>query len=183
MAGLTNHSDILARSAAAASRACPASTRALQRQGVTPSATASSRPSTDSLAPSDAAAPSVRQSDLGLDGCVGPHTGECELVDGKVAGIAVHTGARFASLAQSGEVLVSSTAKDLEPSLMRTSGSRCVDARRRDQRRRRCCGRRRSTGWLASKYPVRRSGGFAIRAVSGNVVAVLAAGVPSWCRA
>jgi class 3 adenylate cyclase len=41
------------------------------------------------------------------------HTGECEVVDGKVAGIAVHTGARIASLAAPGEVLVSSTVKDL----------------------------------------------------------------------
>ena len=39
--------------------------------------------------------------------------GECEVVDGKVAGIAVHTGARIASLATPGEVLVSSTVKDL----------------------------------------------------------------------
>jgi class 3 adenylate cyclase len=51
--------------------------------------------------------------DLGLDIRAGLHTGECELVDGKVAGIAVHTGARVASLAQPGEVLVSSTVKDL----------------------------------------------------------------------
>ena len=41
------------------------------------------------------------------------HTGECELLDGKVAGIAVHTGARVASQASPGEVLVSSTVKDL----------------------------------------------------------------------
>jgi class 3 adenylate cyclase len=34
-------------------------------------------------------------------------------VDGKVAGIAVHTGARVASQARPGEVLVSSTVKDL----------------------------------------------------------------------
>ena len=43
----------------------------------------------------------------------GLHTGECELIDGKVVGIAVHTGARVASNAQPGEVLVSSTVKDL----------------------------------------------------------------------
>ena len=41
------------------------------------------------------------------------HTGECELLDGKVAGIAVHTGGRVASEAAPGEVLVSSTVKDL----------------------------------------------------------------------
>ena len=51
--------------------------------------------------------------DLGLDVRAGLHTGECELVDGKVAGIAVHTGARVASHAEPGEVLVSSTVKDL----------------------------------------------------------------------
>jgi pimeloyl-ACP methyl ester carboxylesterase/class 3 adenylate cyclase len=51
--------------------------------------------------------------ELGLDVRVGLHTGECELIDGKVAGIAVHTGARVAAQAQPGEVLVSSTVKDL----------------------------------------------------------------------
>jgi class 3 adenylate cyclase len=43
----------------------------------------------------------------------GLHTGECELVDGKMGGIAVHVGARVAGLAQADEVLVSSTVKDL----------------------------------------------------------------------
>ena len=51
--------------------------------------------------------------ELGIDVRAGLHTGECEVVDGKVAGIAVHTGARVASQAQPGEVLVSSTVKDL----------------------------------------------------------------------
>jgi len=50
---------------------------------------------------------------LGLEVRAGLHTGECELLDGKVAGIAVHTGARVASDAAPGEVLVSSTVKDL----------------------------------------------------------------------
>lgn len=58
-----------------------------------------------------AIASSVRE--LGLEVRAGLHTGECELVDGKVAGIAVHTGARVASHARTGEVLVSSTVKDL----------------------------------------------------------------------
>jgi class 3 adenylate cyclase/pimeloyl-ACP methyl ester carboxylesterase len=53
----------------------------------------------------------VKEVDLNIR--AGLHTGECELVDGKVAGIAVHTGARVASHAQPGEVLVSSTVKDL----------------------------------------------------------------------
>ena len=50
---------------------------------------------------------------LGLDVRAGVHCGECELHEGKVAGIAVSTGARVAALAQAGEVLVSSTVKDL----------------------------------------------------------------------
>ena len=44
---------------------------------------------------------------------VGIHSGECELVDGKLGGIAVHIGARIAAEAATGEVLVSSTVKDL----------------------------------------------------------------------
>jgi pimeloyl-ACP methyl ester carboxylesterase len=58
-----------------------------------------------------AIAASVR--DLGLEIRAGLHTGECELVDGKVGGIAVHIGARVAAEAAPGEVLVSSTVKDL----------------------------------------------------------------------
>ncbi|HKO74886.1 MAG TPA: adenylate/guanylate cyclase domain-containing protein [Gaiellaceae bacterium] len=54
---------------------------------------------------------SLRELDLEIR--AGLHTGECEIVDGKVAGIAVHTGARVAAQAQGGEVLVSSTVKDL----------------------------------------------------------------------
>ena len=51
--------------------------------------------------------------ELGFEIRAGVHTGECELVEGQVAGIAVHTGARVAALARPGEVLVSSTVKDL----------------------------------------------------------------------
>jgi pimeloyl-ACP methyl ester carboxylesterase len=50
---------------------------------------------------------------LGLEIRAGLHTGECELLDDKLSGVAVHTGARIASLADAGEVLVSSTVKDL----------------------------------------------------------------------
>jgi class 3 adenylate cyclase/pimeloyl-ACP methyl ester carboxylesterase len=50
---------------------------------------------------------------LELEVRAGLHSGECELVDGKAGGIAVHIGARVASLAEPGEVLVSSTVKDL----------------------------------------------------------------------
>ncbi len=51
--------------------------------------------------------------ELGLDVRAGLHTGECEVVDGKIGGIAVHIGARVAAEAGPGEVLVSSTVKDL----------------------------------------------------------------------
>ena len=51
--------------------------------------------------------------DLGIEVRAGLHTGECEIHDGKVAGIAVSIGARISSLAEPGEVLVSSTVKDL----------------------------------------------------------------------
>ncbi len=50
---------------------------------------------------------------LGIQVRSGIHSGECELLDGKVGGIAVHTGARVASFAGPGEVLVSGTVKDL----------------------------------------------------------------------
>jgi class 3 adenylate cyclase len=51
--------------------------------------------------------------ELGLRVRAGLHTGECEVVDGKVGGIAVHIGARVAALAGAGEVLVSGTVRDL----------------------------------------------------------------------
>jgi class 3 adenylate cyclase len=54
---------------------------------------------------------SVRE--LGVQIRVGLHTGECEVMDDKIAGIAVHIGARIAALAGAGEVLVSRTVKDL----------------------------------------------------------------------
>ena len=58
-----------------------------------------------------AASDAVRE--LGVDIRAGLHTGECELVHGKVGGLAVHIGARVAGKAEPGEVLVSSTVKDL----------------------------------------------------------------------
>lgn len=50
---------------------------------------------------------------LGVTVRAGLHTGECEILGPKLSGIAVHIGARVTSLADSGEVLVSSTVKDL----------------------------------------------------------------------
>jgi class 3 adenylate cyclase len=49
----------------------------------------------------------------GLEVRAGLHTGECEREDGKLAGIAVHIGARISAVAEPGEVLVSRTVKDL----------------------------------------------------------------------
>jgi class 3 adenylate cyclase len=51
--------------------------------------------------------------ELGLELRAGLHTGECELLDDKVTGIAVSIGARVAAEAAPGEVLVSQTVKDL----------------------------------------------------------------------
>ncbi len=51
--------------------------------------------------------------ELGLEVRAGVHTGECELHEGKVAGLAVVIGARVSALAGGGEVLVSQTVKDL----------------------------------------------------------------------
>jgi pimeloyl-ACP methyl ester carboxylesterase len=53
----------------------------------------------------------VRQ--LGIEVRAGVHTGEIELAGERVSGIAVHIGARVAGTAQAGEVLVSSTVRDL----------------------------------------------------------------------
>ena len=50
---------------------------------------------------------------LGIDIRVGIHTAECELHEGKVAGVALSIGARICAAAQGGEVLVSRTVKDL----------------------------------------------------------------------
>jgi len=50
---------------------------------------------------------------IGVELRAGLHTGECEAMNGDVGGVAVHIGARVASKAQPGEVLVSSTVKDL----------------------------------------------------------------------
>ncbi|MDX6512374.1 MAG: hypothetical protein QOE36_1878 [Gaiellaceae bacterium] len=51
--------------------------------------------------------------ELGLHVRAGVHTGECRVVDDKPSGIAVNVGARVAALAQAGEVVVTSTVKDL----------------------------------------------------------------------
>jgi class 3 adenylate cyclase len=60
---------------------------------------------------------------LGIEIRAGLHTGECQLMGDDVGGIAVHIGARVAARAAPGEVLVSSTVKDL----VAGSGLRFVD--------------------------------------------------------
>jgi class 3 adenylate cyclase len=60
-----------------------------------------------------AAAIAAAVRELGLEVRAGLHAGECEVVDGKVGGIAVHIGARVAARAEPGEVLVSGTVRDL----------------------------------------------------------------------
>jgi class 3 adenylate cyclase len=50
---------------------------------------------------------------LGIEIRAGLHTGECEVMGDDYGGVAVHIGARVAALAGPGEVLVSSTVKDL----------------------------------------------------------------------
>ena len=51
--------------------------------------------------------------ELGIQVRAGVHTGECEVHEEKVAGLAVVIGSRVASAAQGSEVLVSQTVKDL----------------------------------------------------------------------
>jgi class 3 adenylate cyclase/pimeloyl-ACP methyl ester carboxylesterase len=53
------------------------------------------------------------QTDIKMPIRAGLHTGEIELLDDDIGGLAVHIGARVAALAQPGEVLVSSTVRDL----------------------------------------------------------------------
>jgi class 3 adenylate cyclase len=51
--------------------------------------------------------------DLGIDIRAGVHTGECELIDGKAAGLTVSIGARVAAKAAPSEAVMSQTVKDL----------------------------------------------------------------------
>ena len=65
---------------------------------------------------------------LGIEIRAGLHTGECEVLDGKIGGIAVHLDARIAAQSSAGEVLVSSTVRDL----VAGSGLQFEDAGQRD---------------------------------------------------
>jgi pimeloyl-ACP methyl ester carboxylesterase len=50
---------------------------------------------------------------LGIEIRIGIHTGECELLEGDIGGIAVHIAARILGQAGAGEILVSRTVRDL----------------------------------------------------------------------
>jgi pimeloyl-ACP methyl ester carboxylesterase len=65
---------------------------------------------------------------LGLAVRAGIHSGECQLIDHKLGGIAVATGARVAALADAGEILVTNTVKALAAG----SGIRFVDRGRKE---------------------------------------------------
>jgi class 3 adenylate cyclase len=52
-------------------------------------------------------------SEFGFEVRSGVHTGECEVVQGRLSGLTVHVGARVAALARPGEVLVSATVRDV----------------------------------------------------------------------
>jgi pimeloyl-ACP methyl ester carboxylesterase len=74
-----------------------------------------------------AAALQHRVAGLGIEIRAGLHTGECEVAGDKLTGVAVHIGARIAATAEAGEILVSSTVKDL----VAGSGLRFVSRGRR----------------------------------------------------
>src|SRR5215203_4173445 len=76
-------------------------------------ATVFSRALTAPRVRSGARATTADLADFGLPTRAGIHTGECEITDGKIAGIAVAIGARVAAHAAANEVLVSQTVRDL----------------------------------------------------------------------
>jgi class 3 adenylate cyclase len=94
-------------------RSCDGSSAASAARSATRPATASSRRSTARRAVRDGQAIIGGLDRLGLEARVGVHTGECELHEGKLSGVAVNVGARIAAAADSGEVMVSSAVRDL----------------------------------------------------------------------
>jgi class 3 adenylate cyclase len=54
-----------------------------------------------------------RVAELGIELRSGIHTGECEAIREDLGGLAVHIGARVSALAGPGEIVVSSTVKEL----------------------------------------------------------------------
>ena len=81
----------------------------------------------DSAARAVRCALAVRESlrRIALDVRAGVHAGECEESGGKLVGIAVHIGSRVLRIARPGEVLVSSTVRDLVAGSGIEFGDRC----------------------------------------------------------
>ena len=102
------------RCSSGTTRSCAASSRGSRGGSSTPPVTAFFA-AFDGPARAVQAAFAIRDAlrALDLEIRAGLHTGECEVSDGKIAGIAVSIGARISSVAAPGEVLVSSTVKDL----------------------------------------------------------------------
>jgi class 3 adenylate cyclase len=88
---------------------------------------------------------------LGLEVRIGLHTGECELLDDKISGIAVNTGARVSSHAGPGEILVSRTVVDL------VAGAGITFADRGTHGLKGVPGTGSSTPWCSSDRPARKS--------------------------
>jgi class 3 adenylate cyclase len=94
---------------------------------------------------------------LGLDVRIGVHTGEVQTLDGKVGGLAVVVGARVGAIADPGEILATSTVKDL------TAGSGLTFVNRGEHELKACrsggvCSASRATGPLdhiETREPVR----------------------------
>ena len=125
-----------ASSATAAGATCSSSTtrrsgassRASRRARSTPRATASS-PIFDGPARGDPlrAGDRRRRATLGLEVRAGLHTGEVELADGEVGGIAVHIGARSPRRPSAGEVLVSGPCVTSSPAPASPSTTGCAE--------------------------------------------------------
>jgi class 3 adenylate cyclase len=105
----------MARAARGAQRARPARARTLPRRNGRYRGRRVLASEFDGPARAIRCACSIRDavSSLGLGIRVGVHTGECDVVDGKLGGLAVAVGARVAAQADVGEVLVSATVNDL----------------------------------------------------------------------
>jgi len=93
---------------------------------------------------------------IGIELRVGIHTGECEVVGERLAGIAVHLGARVAALAGPGEVLVSRPVRDLIAGSGIELEDRGVHALKGIPERQRLFSVRRSGGHRSSREPVWR---------------------------
>jgi class 3 adenylate cyclase len=94
-------------------RWCVASLRAFVETKSKPPVTDFSRRLTDRRGQFSVRCRCVRLRQLGIEIRAGLHTGECEILGSDIGGIAVHIAARVLSDAQPGEVLVSSTVRDL----------------------------------------------------------------------